>query len=54
MGIDNLSVSIPSIPRVRRAISRCSFQECQELVKQVLHLSSDKEVKKFMREEKTI
>ncbi len=53
MEIDNLSVSIPSIPRVRRAISCCSFEKCRELVKQVLHFSSDKEVIKFMREEKT-
>ena len=52
MGIDNLSVSIPSIPRVRRAINCCSFEKCKELVKQVLHFSSDKEVIKFMREEK--
>ncbi len=53
MEIDNLSVSIPSIPRVRRAISCCSLEKCRELVKQVLHFSSDKEVIKFMREEKT-
>lgn len=52
MGIDNLSVSIPSIPRVRRAISRYTFGECQKLVKQVLKFPSDKEVIKFMREEK--
>lgn len=52
MGIDNLSVSIPSILKVRRAISHCSYEECRELVKKVLNFPSDKEVIKFMREEK--
>lgn len=51
MGIDNLSVSIPSIPRVRRAISRCSLDKCREIVKHVLDFPSEKEVIEFMREE---
>lgn len=51
MGVNNLSVSIPSIPRVRRTIGRCVSDKCGKLVKRVLEFSSDKEVIKFMREE---
>lgn len=51
MGVDNLSVSIPSIARVRRAISRCDSMGCRALVEQALQSHTDDEVKKLMREE---
>ena len=51
MGVDNLSVSIPSIARVRRTISRCDSMGCRALVKQALQFHTDDEVKKLMREE---
>lgn len=51
MGVDNLSVSIPSITRVRRAISRCNSVECRALVERVLQFRSDDEVKNLMRKE---
>ena len=31
MGVDNLSVSVPSIPRVRRTISQCGAVACRRL-----------------------
>lgn len=51
MGVDNLSVSIPSIPRVRRAISQCSAAKCRRLADRVLQCSSDQAVMKCMKEE---
>lgn len=51
MGVDNLSVSIPSIARVRRTISRCDSMGCRALVEQALQFRTDDEVKKLMREE---
>lgn len=51
MGVDNLSVSIPSIARVRRKISRCDAAECRALAEQALQFHSDDEVKNLMREE---
>ena len=46
MGVDELSVSIPSIPRVRRRIKGCDTAACRELVERVLQCSSDTEVRK--------
>ena len=46
MGVDELSVSIPSIPRVRRRIKGCDTAACRELVEWVLQCSSDTEVRK--------
>ncbi len=51
MGVDNLSVSVPSIPRVRRAISQCSAERCGRLAGQALQCSSDQEVMKCLKEE---
>lgn len=51
MGVDNLSVSVPSIPRVRRAISQCSAERCGRLADQALQCSSDQEVMKCLKEE---
>ena len=51
MGVDNLSVSIPSIPRVRRAISRCDAARCRRLADRALHCFSDQEVMDCVREE---
>ena len=46
MGVDELSVSIPSIPRVRRRISGCDTAACKELVGRVLEYYSEAEVRK--------
>ena len=51
MGVDNLSVSIPSIPRVRRAISRCPAARCRRLADRALQCFSDQEVLDCVREE---
>lgn len=51
MGVDNLSVSVPSIPRVRRTISRCSAARCRQLADRALQCSSDQEVMKCVKEE---
>lgn len=51
MGVDNLSVSIPSIPRVRRAISRCDRGVCGKIVKEVLQLPHDGAVKEYIGRE---
>lgn len=44
MGVDNLSVSVPSIPRVRRAISKCRVILCRRLADRALQCASDQEV----------
>lgn len=46
MGVDELSVSIPSIPRVRRRISRCDTAACKELAGRALACISEAEVRK--------
>lgn len=51
MGVDNLSVSVPSIPRVRRAISRCGAAQCRQLADKALQCASDQEVVKCIKEE---
>lgn len=51
MGVNELSVSIPSIPRVRRKISQCNTVRCRELVDHVLQLPSGAEAIEFIREE---
>ena len=51
MGVDNLSVSIPSIPRVRRTISRCDVVQCRRLVDRALQCSSAQEVMDFVQKE---
>ncbi|MDD2971161.1 MAG: phosphoenolpyruvate--protein phosphotransferase [Lachnospiraceae bacterium] len=51
MGIDNLSVSVPSIPKVRRMISHCNPKSCQQLLDQVIQLETDREVEDVIREE---
>lgn len=51
MGVDELSVSIPSIPRVRRTIRRCDTGVCRRLADRVLGLSSGDAVKQCVREE---
>lgn len=51
MGVDNLSVSIPSIPMVRKLIAGCDTQKCRALVNQVLQFHSDEMVRNKMREE---
>lgn len=51
MGVDGLSVSIPSIPRVRRTISQCSVARCRRLADRALQCFSDREVMKCVEEE---
>lgn len=48
MGVDNLSVSIPSIPKVRRIIKGCDKEKCRALVDRVLAVSSEDEVKELI------
>lgn len=51
MGVDNLSVSIPSIPRVRRAIMDCDTEKCRALVESVISMSGEDEVLALLRKE---
>jgi len=51
MGVDELSVSIPSIPRVRRTILRCDTRRCRQLVDKAIQLSLAEEVRQCVKEE---
>lgn len=51
MGVDNLSVSIPSIPRVRRTISQCDTALCRKLVDKAVQCSTSDEVQKLIGKE---
>jgi phosphotransferase system enzyme I (PtsI) len=52
MGVDNLSVSIPSITKVRKAI--CSFDktECERILDKVINFNTAGEVKRYLKERK--
>lgn len=51
MGIDNLSVSIPSITKVRRIINNCKKATCEKLLEKVLLLDTAQEIEKILKEE---
>ena len=51
MGVDNLSVSVPSIPRVRRTISQCGAVACRRLADRALQCSCAQEVMSCVKEE---
>lgn len=45
MGIDELSVSVPSIPEIKALVRKFSKVECEELAREVLMLSTASEVR---------
>ena len=49
MGVDNLSVSIPSIPRVRRTIKNCDTEKCRALVERAISMNCEEEVLSLLR-----
>lgn len=51
MGVDELSVSIPSIPRVRRTICGLDAKKCRELADEAISMSSEDEVRELIRRE---
>ena len=51
MGVDNLSVSVPSILRVRRTISQCGAVACRRLADRALQCSCAQEVMSYVKEE---
>lgn len=51
MGVDDLSVSIPSIPRVRRTIKGCDTKKCRALADRAVSMSSEDEVLELLRRE---
>ncbi|MEM1486329.1 phosphoenolpyruvate--protein phosphotransferase [Oscillospiraceae bacterium PP1C4] len=50
MGINNLSVSIPSITKVRRAICESNRKDCSDRLKKVMEMNTAEEVKQFLCE----
>jgi phosphotransferase system enzyme I (PtsI) len=51
MGIDNLSVSIPSIPKVRKIICEIRKSDAMEIMEQALRLDTEQEVERFLRQQ---
>ncbi len=49
MGVDALSVSIPSIPRVRRTIKSCDSEKCRALVERAISMNCEEEVVNLLR-----
>ncbi len=45
LGVDKLSVSVPSIPTVKAVIRRMTLKECKELAEKALQLATAKEVR---------
>lgn len=45
LGVDELSVSVPSIPSVKAQIRRLNFSECQELARRALDCTTSEEVR---------
>ncbi|HYE67201.1 MAG TPA: phosphoenolpyruvate--protein phosphotransferase [Anaerovoracaceae bacterium] len=50
MGIDNLSVSIPSIPKVRKIICNIRKADAKEIMEKALLLDTAKEVEVFLKQ----
>ncbi len=48
LGVDELSVSIPSIPAVKAQIRRLNFVECQELARRALDCATAEEVRSLV------
>jgi phosphotransferase system enzyme I (PtsI) len=48
IGIDNLSVSIPSIPRVRKIIRETRKSDAEAVLEKVLELDTAQEVERFL------
>ena len=45
LGVDELSVSVPAIPSVKALVKRLSLQECHELAKEVMDMTSAVDVR---------
>jgi phosphoenolpyruvate-protein kinase (PTS system EI component) len=45
LGLEELSVSAQLIPRLKRAISFCSFAEAERIAQQALHMSTSAAVR---------
>ncbi len=50
LGLDELSMNAPSIPRVKRMIRQVSYEECQGLVRELLEIPTARGVKKKVLE----
>jgi phosphoenolpyruvate-protein kinase (PTS system EI component) len=50
LGLEELSMSPPSIPEVKQAISRCSLADCRRLAERALTLESHDAVRTLLRE----
>jgi phosphotransferase system enzyme I (PtsI) len=51
MGVDNLSVSIPSIPKVRKIICETSKSDAKEVMEKALLLDTAQDVERFLRQQ---
>lgn len=51
MGIDNLSVSIPSIPKVRKQICETARSEAMEIMEKALSMDTAGEVENFLKQQ---
>lgn len=52
MGVTNLSVSIPSVPLVRKIICQTNKQQAQKDLQEILRLDTSQEVIKFIKDRK--
>ena len=49
MGIHELSMSAPSIPKVKEKIRKISFEEAKVILEAVLQLETAEEVKEYLK-----
>ncbi len=50
LGVDELSVSLPSIPTIKAQVRRLSYKDCQELARRALTCSTGDEVRALLPE----
>ena len=50
LGVDELSVSLPSIPTIKAQVRRLSHKDCQELARRALTCSTGDEVRALLPE----
>ena len=51
LGVNELSVSLPSIPTIKAQVRRLSYQDCQELAQRALKCRTGADVRKLLPEE---
>ena len=54
LGLDELSMSAPNIPGVKKAIRNCSIQQAEKMAQAVLNLETAQQVEAYLKSHKTI